>query len=378
MRRQGGIDAARSSVAGVAGPVGKKVLSRSASICDDPSSPVGRESRPAAIEERSMISHPFARRPSVESLERRQLLSAHAGGFRDLHATNTYGPKTINLRYYVGDDAIEGTVVDMTYDLGNVRVALLDKTAPATTVNFLKYVDAKRYAATFLHRAEKGFIVQGGGYSFTGGNTQTVAAYAPVASESQASNTRGTLSTAVLGNDPDSATSQWFYNVADNSATLDAKASSGTVFGRVVGGGMTVVDKVAALTTFNAGTAFPELPVQNYDGHSTLTNANLVTLQSVGRVSTVTGTTVLKVTASSNKASLVTTVVKSGKLTLYYSGTNTGTATITVTATGVDGSVATDAFKVPARRVDADGAIGAADGRDGGQLDRPVRGRRAK
>lgn len=282
----------------------------------------------------------------IEPLDARQMLAATAGGFRDLYATNTYNPKTINLRYYVSDPAIEGTVVDMKYGLGNVRVSLLDKTTPATVANFLKYVDAKRYDNTFIHRTVSNFIVQGGGYSFATGQTETVPSFGSVVNEFHVPNTRGTMAMAKVDGDPNSATNQWFYNVADNRSNLDAQNGGFTAFAKVVGNGMTVVDKIGALTRIDAGEPFEELPVQSYDGKSAITSANLVTLQSVSRVSTVTGTTLAKVTASSNKASLVTTVLKSGKLTLYYNAKNTGTATITVTATGVDGSVSTDAFKV--------------------------------
>lgn len=69
------------------------------------------------------------------------------------------------------------------------------------------------------------------------------------------SNVRGTVAMAKLGGDPDSATSQWFFNLVDNSANLDVQNGGFTVFGQVIGEGMSVVDTIALLPRVNAGGA---------------------------------------------------------------------------------------------------------------------------
>ena len=99
----------------------------------------------------------------------------------------------------------------------------------------------------FLHRCIPGFIVQGGGFAVPNPTDtnyffqySSVTNYSPVKNEYAVgrliSNTYGTIAMAKLGNNPDSATSQWFFNLGNNSANLDAQNGGFTVFGRVVAG----------------------------------------------------------------------------------------------------------------------------------------------
>lgn len=74
---------------------------------------------------------------------------------------------------------------------------------------------------------------------------------------------------------PDSATSQWFFNLKDN-VSLDSSNGGFTVFGQVVGDGMEIIDQIADLQVWNAGAPFAELPLIDYPGTGAITTEQLV------------------------------------------------------------------------------------------------------
>ena len=142
-------------------------------------------------------------------------------------------------------------IVRFTISGASFDVLLYEDTAPNTVANFLRYLDAGEYVGTVIHRSIPGFIWQGGGFKLAGDPTQAVPipTFAPIANEFGASNVRGTIAMAKVDGDPNSATSQWFFNLVDNSANLNNQNGGFTVFGEVVGTGMNVVDEVATLPT---------------------------------------------------------------------------------------------------------------------------------
>jgi len=153
--------------------------------------------------------------------------------------------------YFMLPGDSRASVVTMETTLGNIDIELFDSMAPLTVTNFLNYVQGGDYVTSFFHRSVPGFIIQGGGFKYDNGSFGRVPADAPVVNEFGHSNVRGTLAMAKLGGDPDSATNQWFFNLADNAAILDSQNGGFTVFGRVLGNGMDVVDAIAALPRFN-------------------------------------------------------------------------------------------------------------------------------
>lgn len=145
--------------------------------------------------------------------------------------------------------------------LGNIEIELDPAKAPITVENFIQYVKAGQYDGEVFHRVIPGFMIQGGG--FTPDMTQK-GTRAPIKNESNngLSNQRGTISMARLSA-PDSASAQFFINLADNARGLDypnANGSGYAVFGRVVAG-MDVVDRIAAVRTTTRG-QYGDVPVQ--------------------------------------------------------------------------------------------------------------------
>lgn len=143
-----------------------------------------------------------------------------------------------------------GTLVQFRTTFGDIEVELYDQDKPVTVHNFLRYVESGRYKNEFCHRLEPGFVLQGGGFTLSSNNIYAVPTYAPITNEFHVgkfySNDYGTIAMAKTS-DPNSATSQFFFNLADNSALLDDTNNSGgfTVFGHVIKG-------TNVLQTFNA------------------------------------------------------------------------------------------------------------------------------
>jgi peptidyl-prolyl cis-trans isomerase A (cyclophilin A)/peptidyl-prolyl cis-trans isomerase B (cyclophilin B) len=140
--------------------------------------------------------------------------------------------------------------VELDTTLGKIRVELYPAAAPKTVDNFLAYVKSGHYNGTQFHRVIDGFMIQGGGYTAA---FQQKPTRPPVVNEAEMSskagllNVPGTIAMARTS-DPNSATSQFFINVADNKSlnfrSPDPAGIGYTVFGKVVAG-MDVVNKIA-------------------------------------------------------------------------------------------------------------------------------------
>jgi cyclophilin family peptidyl-prolyl cis-trans isomerase len=140
-------------------------------------------------------------------------------------------------------------------NLAALTAELYPDKAPVTGSNMLAYIDAKYYDETIFHRVIDGFMIQGGGFTRDMAQKKT---NAPIKNEADNGlrNERGTLAmarTMVV----DSATSQFFINLTDNSGHLNFKAKTDAgygycVFGKVIEG-MDVVDKIAKTPTGFSG-----------------------------------------------------------------------------------------------------------------------------
>lgn len=142
---------------------------------------------------------------------------------------------------------------------GTFTVQLFDKQAPITVENFLRYADEGFFDGTIFHRVIAGFMIQGGGLT---SDMQNKRGHEPIKNEATngLKNKRGTLSMART-NDVNSATSQFFINVADNDFLDHKPGNYGyAVFGRI-DSGMDVVDAIAGVKTGNKA-GHQDVPVE--------------------------------------------------------------------------------------------------------------------
>ena len=131
---------------------------------------------------------------------------------------------------------------------GDIVIETYADKAPISVKNFEDYVKAEFFNGTIFHRVIDGFMIQGGGFDKTMNQKETMA---PIKNEA-ANGLKNTKYTVAMARTsiPDSATSQFFINVADNSF-LDYPGQDGAgycVFGKVVEG-MNVVDDIAKVPT---------------------------------------------------------------------------------------------------------------------------------
>jgi peptidyl-prolyl cis-trans isomerase A (cyclophilin A) len=151
--------------------------------------------------------------------------------------------------------------VEFKTNLGTIVVELYPDKAPKSVASFLQYVKEGHYNGTIFHRVIPGFMVQGGGFTPDMAQKPTHAPV-PIESNNGLKNETGWLAMARTP-DPNSATSQFFINVANNGF-LNYPGQDGygyTVFGKVVKG-MDVVTKMTAVPTGRRG-PHGDVPQQN-------------------------------------------------------------------------------------------------------------------
>ncbi|MFZ2631537.1 MAG: peptidylprolyl isomerase [Desulfosalsimonadaceae bacterium] len=163
-----------------------------------------------------------------------------------------------------------GTVnVILETNMGNITLSLFQDEAPVTVANFLSYVDEGFYDGTIFHRVISGFVIQGGGLDAQMNSKQT---HDPIVNEASngLSNDAYTIAMART-TDPNSATSQFFINLADNKGLNYSDTSDGyAVFGEVIEG-KDVVDAIGAVSTTTKG-VYQNVP------------ANTITIQKAVRI----------------------------------------------------------------------------------------------
>ncbi|MCC7387637.1 MAG: peptidylprolyl isomerase [Phycisphaerales bacterium] len=192
-------------------------------------------------------------------------------------------------------DSAANPVVEIQTNYGNIYIELFPDVAPITVENFLGYANRNDWDNTFFHRHVSGFVLQGGGWSFDEDRQDVdhVTQRDPIVNEFDLSNLQWTVAMAKIpaedsngdpipGGGPDSATSEWFINLADNSDNLDDQNGGFTVFGEVVGG-RDVVEAITDLRIINIGGNFTSVPMgDDFDVNGdTVLNSDLVVIEDI-------------------------------------------------------------------------------------------------
>jgi peptidyl-prolyl cis-trans isomerase A (cyclophilin A) len=174
----------------------------------------------------------------------------------------------------------QNTVVRIQTTQGSMDMTLLDSEAPITVANFLAYLRGGDYVNVMFHRnawnattPPTPFVIQSGGFSVskTTGAFSVVPSRGAIQNEFSAtrSNVRGTVAMAKVQHnppqpdDPNSATSQWFVNMGNNTF-LDSQNGGFTVFARLTTPGLAVADRIAALPNVHWNSPFDDLPLQEW------------------------------------------------------------------------------------------------------------------
>jgi len=257
----------------------------------------------------------------------------------------------IDLSTVFSVPGVTGQVVQFDTVLGRFNVETLATAAPNHVANFLAYVNAGDYNNTCFHRVASfegstagPSILQGGGYK-TATDLAAVTKRSSVNLEYSLPNARGTLAAARTSS-PNTATSEWFFNTRDNSTIL-GPLNDGfgySVFARVIGTGMTIVDAIAAKPIVNLGGAFTTTPMRDTTpGQTSFTIDNLINVKSTTVIplfpASTGQTAVISLTASSNQPNVATATLVAGR-TLAINPVGAGNATLTLTATDTNGNSA--------------------------------------
>ncbi len=312
------------------------------------------------------------------------------GASTDISVATTVASKTIDLLGVFDDPNIVTSQIQIHTSGGDVNVDLLDKDAPQTVQNFYNYATSGAYDNSIFHRLATGFVLQGGGFKFDD-NTNSITATPTDPSVKNEfdgvnrSNVAGTVAMAKLGSGPDTATNQFFFNLADNHTNLDAQNGGFTVFGRLVSAADTAVvngmsTPSATLKLFDASNAtgvtpasvrgaLDSLPLTGYtkgvaktqaeitsSGNSNnKTSATFSADTSAANYEEITGVTTIvrdealtySIPANGNSnPTLVTPTIKDNRLTLAFTAGQTGTADIIVRATDKHGQTFDATFHV--------------------------------
>lgn len=267
-------------------------------------------------------------------------------------------PVEIDLSEFFEIEGVTGQIVEMKFDEGAVNIEMLPDVAPLNVENFLSYVDDNTFDKTVIHRSIADFVIQGGSFTATL-PIESVVTRDPVVNEFSLSNLRGTLSMAKLPDQPDSATSGYFINMADNSNILDTQNGGFTVFARVIGSGMDIADAIHAIPTYtltldNSGFPYEDFPLGG-NASDDITVDFMVELETARRVTALPNSdgnpSMVSFAATSSAPEIADASFDGSMLFVTPGGAGLGSTTIVVTATDTNGNEVSDEFVVEVQPV---------------------------
>jgi peptidylprolyl isomerase len=175
-----------------------------------------------------------------------------SGGSGNQNTSNTNNPSSTTKPPVNESTSVK---IRLATSMGNITIALFDD-MPLTAGNFKNLTEHSIYDGTIFHRVVANFVVQGGDATPKGITVPTIKDELP----NKHSNVRGYVAMAKT-DAPNSATSQFYINLKDNSASLDSNYS---VFGKVTEG-MSVVDAIGSVATDTTNSSSPtyERPLQD-------------------------------------------------------------------------------------------------------------------
>lgn len=240
--------------------------------------------------------------------------------------------------------------------LGGIDVVLTPTPTPLTVANFMNYVNSGAYNNTIIHRslpvsaAVAPYIIQGGGYALGAANIPyLIPQNPPITNEFNSAscpcNIAGTIAMAQFADEINSATDQWYFNVADNSGTLDSQ--SFVVFGAVANApSLAVATSINSLPVYTADYSqdadFVNLPLVNYSCPNPtcplIKADNFITVYSIAQLQPAVTGIANAATALNNNG----TGISPGEIITLY-GTNLGPcqSSTAVTTTACSSEVAT-------------------------------------
>lgn len=234
-----------------------------------------------------------------------------------------------------------------------INIILNDSVTPLTVANFRAYLNdpADGYTGTVFHRLISGFVLQGGAYKKGASSNAflSVPKLAAVQNEPGLANILGTLAMAKQGGNPNSATTDFFFNLADNTGNLDYQNEGFTVFGRVAQPSLSILSVLNglpqppssgdpnnpnyAVTIDGQSTFLTQLPHNAATAPASINPGQLLTIDSV--VSSVPVLTGLTVSGNTNSSAVSATITGTD---LNLNGLTGGSSTISLQVSDLDGN----------------------------------------